>query len=56
MAIASSASLTKGRPKIGLGIDGDGADAEHLGRADDAAGDFAPVGNEKAFHHRRLTS
>lgn len=41
----------EGQAGIGLGIDGDGADAEHLGRADDAAGDFAPVGNEKTFHH-----
>ena len=32
---------------VGLGVDGDGGDAESLGRAHDAAGDLAAVGDQQ---------
>ena len=39
------------RVAVGLGIDRHGLDAEPLGRRDDAAGDLAPIGDEKLFEH-----
>ena len=33
--------------RVGLGVDGDGGDAEPLGRAHDAAGDLAAVGDQQ---------
>ena len=39
---------------VGAGVDGDGADAEPVAGADDAAGDFAAVGDEDGREHRRL--
>ena len=36
---------------VGLGVDGDGADAEPLARADDPAGDLAAVGDEDLLEH-----
>ena len=36
---------------VGLGVDGDGADAQTLAAADDAAGDFASVGYENFVEH-----
>ena len=39
------------RVAVGLGIDGDGGDAEPSRRLDDAAGDFAPVGDQKLGEH-----
>ena len=41
------------RLAIGVGIDGDGADAEALQRADDAAGDLAAIGDQDRIEHRR---
>ncbi len=40
------------RTGVGLGVDGDGADAEFLESADDAAGDGAAVGDEDGVEHR----
>ncbi len=36
---------------VGLGIDGDGGDAEAIEGANDAAGDFAAVGDQDFFEH-----
>ncbi|MNS75691.1 hypothetical protein D3C72_1092180 [compost metagenome] len=41
---------------VGIRIDGNGAYAHLGGGADDAAGDFAPVGDQYFREHRRLTS
>ncbi len=41
---------------VGVRINGDSADAHAAGSADDAAGDFAPVGDQYFREHRRLTS
>ena len=41
------------RAAIGLGVDGDRAQAEPPRGADDAAGDFAAVGNQDALEHGR---
>ncbi|MNU09124.1 hypothetical protein D3C72_2555160 [compost metagenome] len=38
---------------VGFGVDGDGADAEGLAGADDAAGDLAAVGDEDLGEHVR---
>jgi hypothetical protein len=43
--------LDMDRVAVGLGIDRDGLDAEPARRPDDAAGDFAPIGNEKLGEH-----
>jgi hypothetical protein len=55
MATASSAGLVGQlhvqRPGIGLGEDRDGLDAHALGRADDPAGDLAPVGDQDLVEH-----
>src|SRR6185437_8876362 len=39
------------RGGVGIGIDGDGADAEPLGRAHNADGDFSAIGDEEAAKH-----
>ena len=39
------------RVAVGLGIDGHGLDAEPARGPDDAAGDFAPIGDEKLGEH-----
>ena len=39
---------------VGVGIHGDRANAQAPARADDPAGNFAPVGNQDAFKHRWL--
>jgi hypothetical protein len=39
------------RVAVGLGIDGDRAQAEPAGGADDAAGDFAAIGDQDALEH-----
>ena len=36
---------------VGLGINGDGADAQATGGLDDAAGDFSAVGNQDLSEH-----
>ena len=41
------------RVAVGLGVDGDGAQAQPARGADDAAGDFAAVGNQDALEHGR---
>ncbi len=43
--------LDMDRVAVGLGINRDGLDAEPARRPDDAAGDFAPVGDEKLGEH-----
>ena len=45
MRTASSAADVR-RARVGVGVDGDGGDAEALAGADDAAGDLAAVGDE----------
>ena len=44
--------LDKGRARICIRINGNGGNAHALGRADDAAGNFAPVCNEDFLKHR----
>ena len=39
------------RALVGLGVDGDGADAHATGGADDAAGDLAAVGDQDGVEH-----
>jgi hypothetical protein len=39
------------RLRIGVGVDGDGGDAHPAGGADDAGGDFAPVGDQDLLEH-----
>jgi hypothetical protein len=39
------------RACIGVGVNGDGAHAEPLRRACDAAGDLAAVGDQKGLEH-----
>jgi len=36
---------------VGVGIDGDGGDAELFRRPDDAAGDLAAIGDEDLLEH-----
>ncbi len=40
-------------PGVGVGVNRNGADAEGSGRADDATGDLAPIGNENFLEHGR---
>src|SRR3546814_6653978 len=40
------------RTGVGFGIDGDGANAEPAAGLDDAAGDFAAIGNQDFREHR----
>ena len=42
----------EGRARIGIGIDRHGRDTHALGRLDDAAGDFATIGDEDFREHR----
>ena len=50
---ASSHSRTCSALRVGLRIDRDGAQAEPLGGAGDAAGDLAAIGDQDGFEHRR---
>jgi hypothetical protein len=51
MQTASSASIDVQRILVGFGIDGNGLDAHLAGGLDDAAGDFAAVGNQNLLEH-----
>jgi hypothetical protein len=46
MQTASSAKRTCKRVGVDVRVHGDGADAEHPARADDAHGDLAAVGDQ----------
>jgi hypothetical protein len=37
--------------RVGVGVDGDGADAEAAAGGEDAAGDLAPVGDQNSGDH-----
>ncbi len=37
---------------VGIGVDGDGLNAQFLAGTDDTHGDFAAVGNQHTFKHR----
>ncbi|BBQ52957.1 hypothetical protein WP2S18C03_20380 [Aeromonas veronii] len=37
---------------VGIGVEGDGVDAEAFRRLDDAHGDFAAIGDQQAFNLR----
>ena len=43
--------LHKRRARVGVGIDRDGLDAHAARRADDAAGNFAAIGDEDFLEH-----
>ena len=48
--------LDMARVAVGVGVDGDGGNAHLLRGLDDAAGDFAAVGDENFGEHERIHS